>query len=278
MAERPKFGLLASIIPEKSTDMRWAESDAVIAYSPEGCQEGETVDPCDPPTIEATDRPAIVEWHAYILRVTERCSTVSGIDDNKARAIRLLEMDTERQLGAEFWEGTLAQASTMPVSGDPWPNTWLANPLDMDILTEAGPVTLTHGLACLEQYLAENNGGQQGAIHATAQVVTHWESFRLLRREGNRILTFKDTVVIPSPGYTGTSPDGDIASGDIWAYATDLPRIFLGPPRADEIMDSIDRLNNTVEMSAFRPGLVEYQKCRHAGVRLDVDICQTGGS
>lgn len=278
LAAPPKFGLLASIPPENSGDQRWFTPDSVVAYSPEGCNEGQTLDPCDPADLTDDARPNVVEWHPYILQASERCSTVSGVEENQARVTRLLQMDTERQLGLELWDGNVADAATLPVSGDPWPNTWLANVADVDILTEDGPVGLVHGLACLEQYLAQNNGGQQGAIHATAQVVTHWESFRLLRREGNKILTFKDTLVIPSPGYTGTDPNGNVGDNNIWAYATDMPRIWLGPIKSFDLEGSVDRLQNTAVFRAFRPALVEWQRCRHAGVRLAVQQCGIGGS
>lgn len=279
LAAPPKFGLLASIPPENTGDQRWFTADSVIAYSPEGCIEGQTVDPCaSNDSLNTEDRTDQVRWHAYVLNVSERCSVVSGTDDGKARVTRLMQMDTERQLGAELWDGNVADAATLPVSGDPWPNTWLADVANVDILTETGPVGLVHGLACLEQYLAQNNGGQQGAIHATAQVVTHWESFRLLRREGNKILTFKDTLVIPSPGYTGTDPNGNVGDNNVWAYATDMPRIFLGPIKSFDLQGSVDTLNNTAVFRAFRPALVEWQRCRHAGVRLAVSLCGIGGS
>lgn len=277
----PKFGLLASIPAETNSDGRWMAPDGVVAYSPEGCNEGRTLDPCSP--ADATndtdnDHPDIVEWHPYILEVAERCSALGGLDEGRARVTRLLQMDTERQLGLELWDGNVADAATMPVSGDPWPNTWLADVANVDILTESGPVGLVHGLACLEQYLAENNGGQQGAIHATAQVVTHWESFRLLRREGNRVLTMQDTLVIASPGYTGTDPNGNIADNNVWAYATDLPRIFLGPIKAFDLQGSFNYTDNTGVFRAYRPALVEWARCRHAGVRLAVSRCDVGGS
>lgn len=148
----------------------------------------------------------------------------------------------------------------------------------MDILSESGPVGLVHGLACLEQYLASNNGGQQGMIHATPQVVTHWASFRLLRREGNRILTFHDTIIVPSPGYSGNNPNGSIADDDVWAYATDMITVRLGEVQTFDLEDTVDRDNNTIQTIAQRRALADWQRCRHGGIRLAVDLCDIGGS
>lgn len=275
LAASPRFGLLASIPPQ--TEVAEEVWKGGIAYEPEGCVEGTIFDPCDAPSsrTDPTKAPS-VEWYPYILEISEVCSTYSGDGGAEGRITRLMNMATETLLGREFWEGNLA--STMLVDGDPSPNTWLANVADVDILTESGPTGLVHGLACLEQYLSENNGGQQGVIHATPQVVTHWESFRLLRKVGSLTLTMQDHIVVASPGYTGTDPNGNIADSNVWAYATDMPRIFLGQTKTYSREESTDRLNNTVTMVAQRRGLVEFQQCRHAGVRLAVDLCDSGGS
>lgn len=275
LATAPRYGLLASIPP--ITTRLTVEG---ITYMPEGCVEGQTRNPCEPDDRVIGDRPDNVEWRPYVISVFDQCSTFSGFTEEEAtaRVMRLLNMDTERQLAHEFWTGDLASTAVDPNS-DPWPNTWLANVADVDILSESGPVGFVHALACLEEYLAGTNGGQQGAIHATIQTISHWESFRLLRREGNRILTFQDNVVIQSPGYPGTSPDGTVGNNNIWAYATDMPRIYLGPIQGPwERKDQVDRDNNTVVMEVSRLGLVEWQRCRHAGVRLAMEVCDTGGS
>lgn len=275
LAAAPRFGLLASIVPEKTAEKVWK---AGIAYRPEGCVEGSIFDPCEAPERTDPDSPDIVEWNPYIITISDKCSSFSGEwDEYEARVRRRMGMATETLIGNEFWNGTLAQAST-DTDGNDWPNTWLANVADVDILTESGAVGLVHGLACLEQYLAENNGGQQGAIHATPQTVTHWESFRLLRREGNRILTFKDTVVIPSPGYTGDDPNGNVADNNVWAYATDMPRIYLGEINVTDARQTSDWRDNTMVSVAQRRAMVEFEKCRHGGVRLAMTLCDSGGS
>lgn len=267
-AAGPRFGLRASI-PVTTDVGRW---ETGIQYVPEGCSEGERFgDLCTVPMdVADTSMPDAVQWDPYVLSVSETCSTFSMRPEEMAgRAERLLNMDTERQLGQELWDGTLAQATAGSV------NTWLADDSQPNFeVLGTGGAEYSHALACLEQYLADNNGGQQGVIHATVQTVAHWESFRLLRREGNMILTFKDTVVIPSPGYSGNSPDGITAVGDVWAYATDMPRIFLGDIQIfTSELQSVDRTVNTVQVVAQRFALVEWQRCRHAGISIDITPC-----
>jgi hypothetical protein len=254
---------------------RW---ESGIAYTPEGCTTGERFgelcnEAADDHTVADSGVPEAVEWDPYVLSVSETCSTFSGAAEwLPSRVERLLNMDTERQLGEELWDGVIAQATSGSV------NTWLADDSQPNFvrLSDSG-VEYIRALACLEQYLADHNGGQQGVIHATVQTVAYWESFRLLRREGNNILTFKDTIIIPSPGYSGNSPDGFTAQGDIWAYATDMPRILLSDVQTFTAPTSTtDRLNNTVKVIAQRFALVEWQRCRHAGIQIDMNPCGAG--
>lgn len=271
LASPPRFGLLASSPPVTDQGDRWKGG---ISYAPEGCNDGEVFGTCDYGTeTSVLDGPATVSWYPYWLSVTTVCSTFSGVveDAEVERTRRLLEQQTETLLGYELWAGNNAQIETDN------PNTWLASPDAID-LTGLEPSGLVHGLACLEQYLAENNGGRQGMIHATAQVVTHWESYRLLRREGNRILTFKDTIVVPSPGYIGTSPTGTIGDEDVWAYATDAVRIWLGQPDTPNVKNQVDRRDNTAYVTIQRPALAEWERCRHAGIQLCVTPCGFDGS
>jgi hypothetical protein len=266
-ATSPRYGLLASIPVTKNVDPRWTTG---ISYKPEGCQEGQTFDICDPDTRNDPTSPDVVEWDPYAISVADVCSTFSGVDENNARVLRLLNADTERQLGAELWDGAVAQSGSLE-------NNWLAvgsnsHGWTFTDLTGASPAGYLESVSCLEQYLAENNSGQQGVIHATAQVVTAWESFRLVRKVGNEVLTFQDNLVIASPGYSGSGPDGM----GIWAYATDMPRIFLDAVQTFPAMDSIDRSDNTVTVVAQRIALVEWQKCRHAGIEIDIDPCGGG--
>lgn len=283
-AAPPVIGLLASLTPFNDPNVRWQNPDAVISYLPEGCnQDGAPTDLCevlaDVNDLTYSSLPGFVEWRPYSLNVTEVCSTYgSELRENEvARVKRLMLADTERQLGAELWDGALAQAADLP-GGDPYPNTWLANVADVDILTESGAVTLSHGMACLDSYLAHNNSGQQGAIHATVQALNHWVTLRIAEFINGKWYSPGGNLIIASPGYSGTDPNGNVGTDNVWAYATDMPRIFLDKPTVAPIMSSIDRVNNTMYAKGQRLALAEWQRCRHGGVRLALTVCDEGGS
>lgn len=286
-ATAPRYGLIVSSDPPFDNSDRWMQG---LSYSPEGCGSGVAVDPCISGTnvFDPNNRPAKVEWLPYNLIVNEDCSLLPSGDDREARVTRKLSQSQETLIGHELWTGDIASVATTDsfhdANGDPtslqslpWPNTWLAHNADAEILSPPGQaVGLVHGLACLEQYLAAN-GGDQGMIHATAQVVTHWASFRLLRREGNKLLTMLDTIVVASPGYSGTGPHGQIADNDIWAYATDPVYVRLGPVKVEgQGGVAVDYRNNNQVVVAQRPALAEWNKCRHAGVQLAVTLCGSG--
>lgn len=271
-AGAPRVGLVASAArPNDPPGTRW---QAGIKYEPEGCDSGGIDNPCDSEELGAAAAAnAEVNWEPYVVYADYRCSAMGfNGKDWDAIARRRLEAAREFQISRELWTGDEAAA-------EGFPNRFLADVANVDILTESGAVALTHGLACLDQYLAERNGGQQGMIHATAQVVTHWLGLGLLRREGNRIFTVNDTIVVPGRGYTGGDPDGnDAASGDVWAYATDMVELRLDTVIVNDPIETADRNVNTISVRAEQLALASWEGCRHAGVRLDVTVCGIGGS
>lgn len=276
-AAPPRYGLLTSAAPANDAPgTRWVEG---ITYDPETGVSGYRTDVCDP---GATDRAiaapdGIVEWDPYVIGAGIRCTALAAPrQDWRARARRALDSQAEAQISAELWTGELAQEHG-------YPNRWLADVTSVDILTESGPVGLTHGLACLEQYLAECNGGQRGMIHATPQVATHWQGLDLLRREGKLLLTVLDTIVVPGSGYTGTDPDGNVGDGNVWAYATGMVTVrrddqvdYAGDPLANP--EQVNRSTNLVELRAEQLALASWDGICHGGVRLDVTTCNVGGS
>lgn len=265
-AGAPRIGLIASGNSPQDEGDRWLNG---ITYKPEGCVEGTTLDPCDVGEQDIPSSPNTVVWHPYELTLEADCSTFSGTEGWEERITRALAADEERQLGAELWDGALAQ-SQAPDS----PNTWLANE-PFDNLTESGAVGLVHGLACLDNYLLTHNGGQQGMIHCTGQTFVHWASFRLFRWVGNQALSPLDNIVVASPGYSGNSPLGVVGDDDVWAYATDMVQVRLGEVEKNAV---VDRRQNTVIAKAHRRAMAEWELCRHAGVQLAMSLCDPGGS
>lgn len=268
-AQAAPMGLIVSAAaPPANEGTRWMNG---IAYEPEGCVEGAPTDPCTVgDEYHLTDAPPIVEWDPINLTLATKCSSVSSneFDERQAAGRRNMLNDQERQLGAELWDGELAKV-TPDIDRV---NTWLADPESVSRLS-TDAVGLVHGLACLDAYLTTNNGGQQGMIHATAQTFVHWASFRMLRWVGNRVLSPNGHIVVASPGYSGNSPEGRRDSQDVWAYATDMVTVRLGKLDVYDLKSTMDRAQNDMYVQAERPAMAEWQRCRHAGIQLALELC-----
>lgn len=278
-AQQPVHGLIATAVAlgqdvYGDPNGRWTNG---VTYEPECVPVGTTTDLCDPATKPNPAPTAEVSFDTFALTSAYRCSTIGYFgQDYFARARRYLQADQERQLSAELWTGTVAQAES-------YPNRFLADVANVDILSEGGPIGLTAALACLEQGLNDCNAGQRGMIHATTQTVTHWFGLNLLRREGPLILTVKDTVVVPGVGYDGSDPNGNSPSdiGAVWAYATGIVTVKLGGIKTlggPDDLSFVDRATNTARVIAERVGLVAFDGCCHLGVGIEITPCDVGGS
>lgn len=270
-ASAPRVGLLASAPEPRDLPARWERG---VEFTPESTDSGEVRDPCG--TAAATPaRPApLVEAEPFEVISTWRCTTRGWPTDWEARARRNHQRVAETQISSEFWTGTLAQASS-------WPNRYLADVANVDILTETGAATLTHGLACLQQYLSETNGGQQGMIHATRQTITHWSSLNLIAKAGNVLEDWFGNLIVSGAGYDGTSPDGAVGDDNVWAYATGMvqlahtsPARLLGGPNAN----GVNRDNQDADVFGLSTALVYWDGVAHGGVRLALETCDVGGS
>lgn len=275
-ATTPLVGLLASALNPQDEDDRWANG---FTYSDvEGCSTGYITSKCDPqPGDRALPRLATPpDWEPYVVGTGVECSTFGWrAREWQAMARRALDAAAEFQISAELWTGAQSQTEGLG-------NRFLADVSTVDILTESGAVNLTHGLACLEQYLRDTLGGQRGMIHATAQTVTHWHGLDLIRFESGRLLTILGTIVVPGAGYDGSTPDGAAASDDdVWAYATGMVEVRRSEPDISPQEDDwhqIARSTNLVEVRAEQEAVASWNGCAHAGARLAIDVCDVGGS
>lgn len=268
-----RVGLVASAVTvEDESQGRWQNG---FAFDPEGCVDGQVADPCAPPTFTVPADVADVVWEPMLVVTPYRCTALVGPPrDWEARVRRRHASRVETEVSAELWTGTLSAASG-------WSNLFLAS-TDSDDLTQGGPTTALRGLQCLQQHIAEVNGGQRGFIHATHATVTAWSCSNNLRREGPIILDLFDNVIVPGAGYDGSSPDGAAASdGDVWAYATGpvlLRRSGVDVPDAAEAIAGVDRSTNTFTVFATETVAAYWDGCVHGAVRMDVPVCASGGS
>lgn len=192
-----------------------------------GCAGGDAHDERDAaPTVET------VPWYA---EVEDDCSTLGfAAHDFVRRALAGLAAATPKAVEKEFWAGTLATANS-------WPNLFLAMPAVAHRADGFGPiiinptpgtaVSLVEGMALLEDAIGGCGAGARGMIHAAPKATPN---FLGVRREGNLLLTMRDTIVCSGSGYSGVGPDG--ASGatptatTTWLYGTGIPMVLLDSP------------------------------------------------
>lgn len=251
-----------------------------VAFDPDdGCGAlPAPLDPCETAAgeLDLPVEPGVVRWEPYVLWAGKTCSTLGqdALAEAGAVARRRLIGSRSAQLERELWEGARAQASG-------WDNRFFTDGT-ADNLTEAGSAPLTHGLACLQQYLGDVLQGRRGMIHATRQVVTHWTTLNLLRREGDVIYDLFNNVIVPGAGYRGAGPDGQAAAdGAVWAYATGVVTVLLdeeGLKVDGSSVQTVDRDTNVYEVRAQQIGLALWDGCALGAVSLDVDLCDVGGS
>jgi hypothetical protein len=274
-AQAPRMGLVVSAEKPAEPESVWKNG---ISYDVESCVVPDTPrDICSPGSFGTAQEPTTSEWEAYVVAADWTCSTFGQSDIQAAyeAARRRLMATWGFQVERELWTGTLAQAQS-------YPNRWLADAANVVELSVGG-LTPIEALACLTQYLAENAGGQQGMIHATPQVVTHWDQLGALHRQGNVILTkTRDDIVVAGNGYTGSNPDGDAASaGNVWAYATDIVEVREGETDPEDIggqgpIPWVDPTNNRITVRAQKRALASFEGCRHAGTQIALDPCVSG--
>lgn len=241
------------------------EREVGFTFNPENCGDSGVLDEdaCDstPPSKTISSNESIVEVQGFYAWAGDKCSPFELGRDWQGRARRQLAASLSYQVAFELWTGTVT------------PNRSLGHDLHSDVLT-AGPTGPTDALALLEYALGDCAHGARGVIHATRHAATYWAENNLLRREGNQLLTFLDTIVIADAGYDGSGPYGQAAvDGSQWAYATGMPIVRLGPERVipEDMAGALNRGANTVEWRAERKAAAGWDSCCHLAVEIDLE-------
>lgn len=277
--------ITSSPLPADTTGGRWVDG---IAFQPEASGSVWVSDICDGTSSDATQIAApsgVLEWQPYLLRADDQCSTFGyEAHDFQNRAKRRLDVGSAKALEHEFWAGTLAQAQG-------YPNRFLAasasasgawNFVNLNTspnYPEAGATpSIRRAFEILEQFIADCGLGARGMIHCRPEALPYLTT---IRREGNYILTARDTIVVPGTGYPNVGPGGAApAPGNTWMYATGVTEVRLGPivtfPSPDEdgddwLIKAMNRDTNLVTVRAERPGLVSWDGACHAGIQAVLD-------
>lgn len=276
----------ASEMPKDDTAGRWVEG---IAYQPESDGGAWVSSYCTSPTANDSSnlesQVGAVEWAPYILHADDTCSTFGFTEhDWMGRAQRRMDVATPKGLEHELWSGAVSQADGLGNRCLAPPTTALATEWgyqDLNAGYLGGSATypsIRRAFEVLEQFLSDCGLGARGMIHCRPEALPYLTT---IRRDGDYILTARDTIVVPGTGYPQVGPNGATpVLGNTWMFATGIVEVRIGdivtvPDDSDNINDwlrqSMDRDNNTVTVRAERPGLASWDGVCHGGIQAVLD-------
>ena len=205
---------------------------------------------------------------AFTVYGSPTCGTPGFIDDAVKYATDALLSGEGRAVEREFWTGTAGTtphlAANVAVTGSDGAIEQTAA-----VIVSGAPLTgvdPVEGLARLEEALGWCYGAE-GVIHAPNSVITHWDAFSLLRRDGLKLRSPSNHIVVNGNGYPGTAPDGTgPATGLRWVYATGAVDLRRGPVETMSTANAeiLDRAKNDVAVFAHRTYVITWDCCHLA--------------
>lgn len=255
------------------TGERWLHG---IQYRPEKCDtsiENLYVGCGESPTKDTDyDDQANTETDPFLVWAGDECSALGWeAADYVGRAQRYFAAREAFKVENEFWTGAAAQAGTI-AGVDYSTYQWLAH-TNADILNSGTATPVLNAMSFLQGALGDCSGGSPGMIHVPAEVLPFLQALQIVRRDGNRYLDGLDNIVVPGFGYPGTSPSAVApAAGHSWAYATGMVTIRRTDPEVlpRTFADAFDRATNHVEFRVERYYLVDFDRCCHAAINMQL--------
>ena len=241
-------GLVRSALTPNDGE-RWQNG---MAWRPERCPLARGFDPCgddagfEDPGVGAGDS-GVVYYRPMAFRVEDRCSTRSRGDDGRTRRQALAV--TSYMVARELLTGELSDAQPYETPD----SAGVADQVNARLAsasanTIAGTFDPLSGIGTLEEAARDVSLGQDVFIHVPLSVVPLIDG--ALRREGQLLFTKTGATVVADAGYSNVGPDGNPATGGVWAYATGPVQVRLGDVltgqvtdyRVNEIVNYADRL------------------------------------
>lgn len=165
--------------------------------------------------VRATDSFAVYTWLD--------CSLVgTGEAELRRRTEAAHRNNAQFVVERTFWTG--GTFATSPHLAEDTPITEVVGGSTVNLQTAAtaitGTVDIVEGISRLEQAMADCYGGTP-FIHVPRGVTAHLATQNLVTAKGPRLVTTNGSIVVPAPGYPGTSPAGAAPpAGTTWIYAT----------------------------------------------------------
>lgn len=253
--------------PTDPADARWQWG---FSYLPTSNGELDLFQDCGPAGAQVPVNKSVAApmWQPYVLSARFRCSLMGhDVADYQARARNLLDAATPKMIEYEFWHGTLAQASA-------WNNLYLDNG-GGDKYTA---VDIYDAVGTCEYYLGVIGYGGRGMIHLSPYLAPYLQLFA--RRDGNLLLTNRDTIVVPGSGYgqypASSAPTEQAAppkpASPFKLFATGIVDVRVGDiipvPDEDSFYQAVDRKTNSVMVGAQRYACASWDGVAFAEVDL----------
>jgi hypothetical protein len=179
--------------------------------------------------------------------VSFKCSAFGWSEnDYSDRAKALLDAATPKLLEYEFWNGALSIAAG-------YGNLYLTTAAA--IADKYAATSIQEAIGICEQYISQMNYGGRGMIHLPPVLSPYLQL--VARREGNLLLTNRDTIVVPGAGYgkypaVGSPPP--LPAGPFVVVGTSLCDVRLTDivTWPEDPNQALDKKTNTVEVKAER--------------------------
>ncbi len=280
---RSRFGLLSVAEIEDVEDGHWEQG---FHHEELSCEDIETrAINCPPPTEPKDVEDAGLHYpvgDAFTLIAPFKCSTAGiRLGDAWDHAEERLLRAQDRSLERVFWtgrdalgnrvRGTLGAALAVPDDDDDETDEV------SDITPATGAVSITDGLALLEQWAGEHMACQP-IIHSARGIATYLAERNLIVPDGTVMHTRgADSRVAIGGGYRTSGPDNVAAApGEAWLWITGSVKIrraptFFTPERTNEAA-ALDQLVNDVTVFAERT-YGALRQCGAAAIRVNLRSC-----
>lgn len=253
------------------TGGRWVNG---ISYQPYDNTEPAVIDPCDMGVADDPPDPAgLVSWVPYVVKVWDVCSTIGFRGHHfKERLDVALRVGRHKAIENEFWGGDLTTAAGTD-------NAFLAETGGATNLTPGTVPSIKRAMQILEQGLSDCGLGGRGMIHMRPEALP---TNTQIRKDGNSLLTPRDTYVVVGTGYPTQGPAAAApGAGNTWLFATGMVDVRLDTDGVnyytlnaqgrsvrtteftdDEIMSMTDRRTNLIVTRAEMFALASWdQQC-----------------
>lgn len=170
----------------------------------------------------------------FVLYTWLDCGLVGvGYDELRDRTLKAHQHNAQTVVEEVFWTGGMFSTSPhLAYAGAPITDVVGGSTVNLQTAatTITGTYDITKAISLLEQEMAGCYGGTP-LIHVPRGVTAFLSQQHLVEPTGDQILTRNGSIIVPAPGYPGTSPAGAAPTADTtFIYATGSVKMWESAP------------------------------------------------